>query len=531
MDHLVTRMRRNSENLLVLAGEEPVRKWIEPVPLPDVARAATSEIEQYGRVVLNIQPGIVVSGQAAADIVHLLAEIIENATMFSPADTPVDVTGEEVPSGGVLLEVKDSGIGISPARLEEINWRFDNPPLVDVSVSRHMGLFAVSRLAARHGVRIRLRAAQPQGLSALVWLPGNLTSRGSVRYIDQRSQQLADESFTTLLGMGSRRRATRPAMAPRVAGVSTPDGDGQPEVETAVTAGAVTAGAVTAGAVTAGAVTAPAGARSTWFRAKRPSGRARSGATVGATAGATTGAAAGVTASAAAWAAPVETDWNASAAPGGPAAPGSQGGWGNEESWDNQVSQGNQNGWGNQDSRSGQEGWGNEESWSNRASQGSQNGWGIQAQGNPGGWGNQGNGSPGGWGNQGQGSPGGWGNAGAQGGQRNDGARDRWADTGGWRIAERLGPPVLGDQTAAGLPARVPGANLFPGGARRQAPGHGQAPGRPADAAKTGPLLPGRRSPLPQRSPELARTRLSGFQLGSREAEAGTSSSGEGASR
>ncbi|MFY9863776.1 MAG: nitrate- and nitrite sensing domain-containing protein, partial [Trebonia sp.] len=167
MDHLVTRMRRNSENLLVLAGEEPVRKWSEPVPLADVARAATSEIEQYGRIVLNIQPGIVVSGQAAADVVHLLAEIIENATMFSPRDTPVQLTGQEVSTGGVLLEVGDAGIGIPPTRLAEMNWRFDNPPLVDVSVSRHMGLFAVSRLAARHGVRVRLQAAEPQGVSAL----------------------------------------------------------------------------------------------------------------------------------------------------------------------------------------------------------------------------------------------------------------------------------------------------------------------------------------------------------------------------
>ncbi|MGA9833043.1 MAG: nitrate- and nitrite sensing domain-containing protein, partial [Trebonia sp.] len=166
MDHLVTRMRRNSENLLVLAGEEPVRKWSEPVPLADVARAATSEIEQYGRIVLNIQPGIVVSGQAAADVVHLLAEIIENATMFSPRDTPVQLTGQEVSTGGVLLEVGDAGIGIPPTRLAEMNWRFDNPPLVDVSVSRHMGLFAVSRLAARHGVRVRLQAAAPQGVSA-----------------------------------------------------------------------------------------------------------------------------------------------------------------------------------------------------------------------------------------------------------------------------------------------------------------------------------------------------------------------------
>ena len=82
-----------------------MRKWSEPVPLTDVARAATSEIEQYGRVVLNIQPGIVVSGQAASDVVHLLAEIIENATMFSPRDTAVHVSGQEISTGGVLLEV------------------------------------------------------------------------------------------------------------------------------------------------------------------------------------------------------------------------------------------------------------------------------------------------------------------------------------------------------------------------------------------------------------------------------------------
>jgi len=162
----------------VLAGHEGARKRSDPVLLGDIARAATSEIEQYGRIVLNIQPGIVVSGQAAADVVHLLAEIIENATMFSPRDTSVQLTGQEVSTGGVLLEVRDAGIGIPPARLAEMNWRFDNPPLVDVSVSRHMGLFAVSRLAARHGVRVRLQAAEPQGVSALVWLP---ESRGRDR--------------------------------------------------------------------------------------------------------------------------------------------------------------------------------------------------------------------------------------------------------------------------------------------------------------------------------------------------------------
>ena len=182
MDHLVTRMRRNSENLLLLAGHDSARKWSEPVSLADVTRAATSEIEQYARVVLSVQPGVAVSGQAVSDVVRLLAEIIENATIFSPKDTQVRVSAQELTSGGVLIEVSDSGVGISDARLAEMNSRLINPPVIDVSVSRHMGLFAVARLAERHGVRVRLRAGSPQGLTALVWLPDSLIERGTRPY-------------------------------------------------------------------------------------------------------------------------------------------------------------------------------------------------------------------------------------------------------------------------------------------------------------------------------------------------------------
>src|SRR5580692_1487976 len=174
MDHLATRMRRNSENLLLLAGHEGARKRSEPVSLADVARAAASEIEQYSRVTLKVQPGIAVTGQAVSDVVHLLAEVIENATMFSANDTPVHVAAQELPSGGVLIEVGDSGVGIPEARLAEVNWRLDNPPVIDVSVARHMGLFAVARLAERHGVRVRLRPRSPRGLTALVWLPDSI---------------------------------------------------------------------------------------------------------------------------------------------------------------------------------------------------------------------------------------------------------------------------------------------------------------------------------------------------------------------
>jgi signal transduction histidine kinase len=177
MDHLVTRMRRNSENLLLLAGHDNPRRWTESVPIADIARAATSEIEQYNRVALNIPPGISVIGQAVSDVVHLLAELVENATIFSPKDTQVHVRMQELSSGGVLIEVVDRGIGVSEARLTEMNFRLDNPPTIDVSVSRHMGLFAVARLAERHRVRVRLRPAVPLGLSALVWLPEAVIER------------------------------------------------------------------------------------------------------------------------------------------------------------------------------------------------------------------------------------------------------------------------------------------------------------------------------------------------------------------
>ncbi|HZC39334.1 MAG TPA: nitrate- and nitrite sensing domain-containing protein [Streptosporangiaceae bacterium] len=180
LDHLATRMRRNSENLLVLAGHEVSRRRTEQVALVDVLRAAVSEIEQYERVTLNVQPGISARGQAVNDVVHLVAELAENATSFSAADTPVNVSGHLLSSGGVLLDITDQGVGMGSEEMAHANWRLDNPPVVDVAVSRRMGLFVVARLAARHGIRVRLRPASLGGLTALVWLPDEVVSLDSV---------------------------------------------------------------------------------------------------------------------------------------------------------------------------------------------------------------------------------------------------------------------------------------------------------------------------------------------------------------
>jgi signal transduction histidine kinase len=194
LDHLATRMRRNSENLLVLAGHEAQsRRWSQPVALVDVLRAAISEIEQYERVVLNVQPGIQVVGQAVNDVVHLVAEVVENATTFSSEDTQVYVTGQPLTSGGVLLDITDNGVGIAEQEMAHANWRLDNPPVVDVAVSRRMGLFVVGRLAARHGVRVRLRHAQSGGLTALIWLPESVAAPESAQPLGRLRKFEADD--------------------------------------------------------------------------------------------------------------------------------------------------------------------------------------------------------------------------------------------------------------------------------------------------------------------------------------------------
>ncbi len=178
LDHLATRMRRNGENLLVLAGEEPGRRWTRPVPLVDVLRAAASEVEQYERIELSAVPATEVAGRVVNDLVHLLAELLENATSFSSPQTKVKVTGHALPDGRVLVEIHDTGIGLSPEDLAAINERLAQPPTVDVSVSRRVGLFVVGRLSLRHGIRIQLRPSDSGGTTALVMLPVDVAHGG-----------------------------------------------------------------------------------------------------------------------------------------------------------------------------------------------------------------------------------------------------------------------------------------------------------------------------------------------------------------
>jgi hypothetical protein len=178
--------------------------WNQPVALVDVLRAAVSEIEQYERVRLNVQPGIAVRGHAVNDVVHLLAELAENATSFSSADTPVVVAGHLLSSGGVLLDITDQGVGMGAEEMAHANWRLDNPPVVDVAVSRRMGLFVVARLAARHGIRVRLRPAPAGGLTALVWLPDEVVShQGETGPVSPGRFELPGTAPTTTSGLAS----------------------------------------------------------------------------------------------------------------------------------------------------------------------------------------------------------------------------------------------------------------------------------------------------------------------------------------
>ncbi|MEU8759749.1 nitrate- and nitrite sensing domain-containing protein [Streptomyces sp. NPDC048659] len=173
LDHLTTRMRRHAESLIILSGAAPGRAWRVPVPLTNVVRAAVSEIEDYARVEVRSLPETAITGGAVADLTHLLAELIENAAQFSPPHTKVRISGEPV-GNGYALEIEDRGLGMGKDSLAEANTRIARSEALDLFDSDRLGLFVVSRLSARHEIRVHLKTSPYGGTTAVVLLPTDL---------------------------------------------------------------------------------------------------------------------------------------------------------------------------------------------------------------------------------------------------------------------------------------------------------------------------------------------------------------------
>ncbi|MDH6702291.1 nitrate- and nitrite sensing domain-containing protein [Streptomyces sp. MAA16] len=173
LDHLTTRMRRHAEGLVILSGAAPSRQWRKPVQLMDVVRAAVAEVEDYERIEVRRLPKVAVTGPAVADLTHLVAELMENATVFSPPHTAVQVVGERV-ANGFTLEIHDRGLGMAADALLDANLRLAETPEFELSDTDRLGLFVVSRLAQRQNVRVSLQPSPYGGTTAIVFIPDAL---------------------------------------------------------------------------------------------------------------------------------------------------------------------------------------------------------------------------------------------------------------------------------------------------------------------------------------------------------------------
>jgi signal transduction histidine kinase len=173
LDHLTTRMRRHAESLTILSGAAPGRSWNGPVPVIDVMRAAAAEVEDYTRVTVLSESDEAVAAPAVIDLIHLLAELIENATLFSPSSTRVEVRAMRV-ANGFAIEVEDRGLGIPPDQLRQLNAQLASPPDFDSADADRLGLFVAGRLAAKHGVYVSLVPSPYRGVKAVVVLPAGV---------------------------------------------------------------------------------------------------------------------------------------------------------------------------------------------------------------------------------------------------------------------------------------------------------------------------------------------------------------------
>ncbi len=226
MNRVALRMYRNAQNLLVLAGHDSSAGWSQPVALARLVEAALSEIEDSERVSFDVQPDIAVRAPAVNDVVHLIEELTENATSFSAAGMPVLITGHMLTAGGALIDITDRGIGMAAPELAYANHQLENPPALDTDVPKWMGLLVVARLAARHGIRVRLNQAEFGGLTALVWLPDQVLTRAEAaadrgqavpdrQGILARSDRLASAQLATRGVADTRREPAWPARTPR----------------------------------------------------------------------------------------------------------------------------------------------------------------------------------------------------------------------------------------------------------------------------------------------------------------------------
>src|SRR6516225_3033848 len=203
IDHLTTRMRRHAEGLIILSGSVPGRGWRDPVPVVDILRAAVAEVEDYVRVDVASESDDLIAGNAVSDVIHLIAELVENATVFSPPNTRIEVRAERVGTG-LVAEVEDRGLGLSPDELDDINARLASPAEFDLANSEQLGLFVVSRLAARHNIKVSLRRSVYGGTTAVVLLPfGVVVRREQAGPAGYRDDQPDD---TLLRGLTGRHR-------------------------------------------------------------------------------------------------------------------------------------------------------------------------------------------------------------------------------------------------------------------------------------------------------------------------------------
>ena len=226
LDHLTTRMRRHAEGLIILAGAAPGRSWSEPVPVIDVIRGAVAEIEDYKRVTVLTRAEDAVTGLAAADMIHLLAELIENATLSSPSGTRVEVRAGRV-ANGFAIEIDDRGLGIEADQLHTINKRLARPPDFDLANVDQLGLFVVGKLAARHGVRVALRPSAYGGTTAVVLLPNSIVARAADAETDTNPDLRPPIGRPSGLDLGD-----PGALAPRARQSAQPSLSGGPTGET-----------------------------------------------------------------------------------------------------------------------------------------------------------------------------------------------------------------------------------------------------------------------------------------------------------